>query len=249
MTAAVSAANLFLGIAYLALAALVLWELVRGWGQRGTTHFGLALAAIAFTCGPHHIVHGMHVGFEGQRAGRLDLITVLVGLPPALIFLRLRVEALFNGPGDRLVAETPGWLHALPVAFAAYTAAVVTAGASMITSAPSLSVEGGIGLAAAGVFGTIGVLLVRTQVRNRREAGGWSLSGLMLSGLFVTCSVMHVAMAMEVTARARALDLHLVAVDTAAVGAALWFLYVVRDLLRQARAEWDAIGAAPTALI
>jgi hypothetical protein len=246
MIPVVAGANLLLGAAYLALGVIVLVELRSNWGEPGVWHFGAALAAMAFTCGPHHVTHGMHVGFEHHGAGRLDLVTVLVGLPPAIVFLWLRVEALSGRRGDRWIAGNPGWVQALPVATGAYVAAVVTAGMAMMATAPTLSMQGALGVATASVFAVIAWLLLRTQLRNRPDAGGWSLSGLALAGLFASCAVMHLAVAMEMAAGRQRLDLHLLFVDGAAVAAAGWFLSVVWALARRTRTDWDTVGTSPS---
>jgi len=247
MIPVVAGANLALGAAYLALGVIVLIELRAQWGDPGAWRFGAALAAMAFTCGPHHVTHGMHVGFEHHGAGRLDLVTVLVGLPPAAIFLWLRVEALTHRRGDRWIEGSPGWIQALPVATGAYVATVVTAGLAMMASAPTISGEGVLGVATATLFGVVAWLLLRTQLRNRPDTGGGSLSGLALAGLFASCAVMHLAVAMEMAAGVQRLDAHLLIVDGLAVVASGWFLSVVRALVRQTRTDWEAAGVAPTA--
>ena len=247
MRAAVATGNLALGVAYLALGALVLLDLQRQRSDRGVWQMGAALAALCVTCGPHHVVHGFHVGFEHHPAGRLDLVTVFVGLPPGVLFLWLRGEALAGGRGDRLIAGTPGWIQALPVATGAYVGALLLVGIGMLIAAPGVSVEGIIGLTTFTLFSLIAVVLVRTQVRNRAALGGWSLSGLGLSAVFVTCAAMHAAVAMETAAGVRTLDVHMVTVDVAAILAAGWFLQVVRSLTRAARDEWGAVGPAAAA--
>ena len=247
MSGAVGGVNIVLGIGYMLLAALVVIELQRQWREPGVWQFGAALAAIALTCGPHHLTHGAHVGLEGQPAGRLDLVTVLVGMPPAAIFVWLRLEALTGKRGDRLIAGTPGWLQALPVAAGAYVAVVVTVGVGLIRTAPGLSTGGLLSLASAIVFGWVSVILGRTQLRNRSEAGGWSLSGLSLVSLFSTCTVMHLAVAMEATAQGRTLDSHLVTVNVMGVGAALWFLAVVRNMTKEPKRQWEGVGQTAAA--
>jgi hypothetical protein len=247
VSAAVATGNVLLGLAYLALGFIVAIELQRQWREPGVWRFGAALAAMAFTCGPHHLTHGLHVGFEHQAAGRLDLVTVLVGLPPAAVFVWLRLEALAGRRGDRFISGSPGWVQVLPVATGAYVAVVVTAGVGIVTRAPQLSLQGVLGLANAVVFGLIGLVLLRTQLRNRPDVGGWSASGLALLGLFATCSVMHVAVAMEMTARVQTLDVHLLVVDGAGVVAAAWFLSVVRALARAAGDDVGAVGPATAA--
>ena len=74
----------------------------------GFSHFGAAWIAMAFTCGPHHWVHGVHLGFEGRAAGVLDFVAVLVGVPAGVIWFLLRVEAFRGGRGDRFIRGTPG---------------------------------------------------------------------------------------------------------------------------------------------
>jgi hypothetical protein len=240
MNAAVGGVNIALGLGYLVLAVLVALELQRQWRVPGVWQFGAALTAIAFTCGPHHLAHGIHVGFEHQLAGRLDLVTVLVGMPPAAVFVWLRLEAMTGRRGDRFIAGTPGWLQAVPLAAGAYFAIVVWVGVGMMRRSPGLTLDGLLSLASGVVFAWVAFVLVRTQVRNRAEIGGWSLSGLGLVGLFGTCTVMHVAVAMEATAQVRSLDIHLVTVDGLGVLAALWFLAVVRGMTRNAGQQWDA---------
>ncbi|MEY2478756.1 MAG: hypothetical protein QOG87_4071 [Actinomycetota bacterium] len=247
MNGAVGGANIALGLGYLLLGTIVAIELVRQWREPGVWQFGAALTAIAFTCGPHHLTHGVHVGFEHEVAGRLDLVTTLVGIPPAAVFVWLRLEALVGKRGDRLIAGTPGWIQALPVAAGAYFAIVLTVGFGMMRRSPGLSLDGLLSLASAGLFAGVALVFARTQLRNREALGGWSLSGLGLLGLFGTCAVMHTAVAMEATSQVRSLDIHLVTVDVMGVLAALWFLAVVRAMTRGARREWDAVGNAATA--
>lgn len=246
MSTAVATGNIVLGVAYLALGVIVLLDLHRQRSERGVWQMGAALAALCFTCGPHHVVHGVHVGFEHQPAGRLDLVTVLVGLPPGILFLWLRAEALTGGRGDRLVAGTPGWVQALPVATGAYVGALLFVGLGLMVRAEQLSVDGLIGLTTFALFSTIAVVLVRTQVRNRPALGGWSLSGLGLTAVFMTCASMHAAVAMEAAAGVRPLDVHMVVVDVGVIAAAGWFLQVVRSLTRAAGDEC-ATGPATAA--
>jgi hypothetical protein len=159
------------------------------------------------------------------------------------------MEALTGRKGDRFVTGSPGWVQVLPVAAGAYLAVVTVVGLQGMAQAPGLSTEGLLGLTSAAVFGAIGVVLLRTQMRNRPATGGWSLSGLALLGLFATCAVMHLAVAMETAAQVRRLDVHLVLVDGAGVVASTWFLVVVRALTRDARETWEAVGPATTAAI
>lgn len=245
MTGAVAGANIVLGFGYLVLAVIVFYELIRQWREPGVWQFGAALTAIAFTCGPHHVAHGIHVGFEGQAAGRLDLVTVLMGMPPAAVFVWLRVEALLGRRGDRVIGGTPAWIQLMPAAAGLYVGMVLAVGAGLMVKATALSFEGLLSVASAVVFGWIAVVLLRTQLQTRAAAGGWSTSGLALLGLFATCAVMHAAAAMEAAAQVRPIDVHLATVDGLGVLAAVWFLVVVRAMTREAADEWGAVE--PTA--
>src|SRR5437867_3006166 len=95
-------------------------DLKRGWRTMGFSHFGAAWIAMAFTCGPHHLVHGVHILFEGRTGGPVDLLAVAVGFPAGVVFLGLRLEAVFGGRGDRFVSGTPTWVQSLPTLAAVY---------------------------------------------------------------------------------------------------------------------------------
>src|SRR5918996_6011706 len=97
MTAAVAITNLVLGVAYTGYGVITAAEMRRDWRSFGFSHFGAAWIAMAFTCGPHHLVHGLHLAFEGRSGGALDLLAVAVGLPMGGVWLSLRVEAFRGG--------------------------------------------------------------------------------------------------------------------------------------------------------
>lgn len=112
--------NLILGLVYTQYGTMTAIEMRRNWRKMGFSHFGAAWIAMAFTCGPHHFVHGTHVLFEGRTGGPLDLVAVLVGFPAGVIWFLLRLEGFFGGRGDRFVAGTPGWVAAIPFAAGIY---------------------------------------------------------------------------------------------------------------------------------
>ncbi|HET9444550.1 MAG TPA: hypothetical protein VFO65_14590, partial [Acidimicrobiales bacterium] len=111
MTAAVAVVNVVLGLAYCGYGVVTMVEMARDWRTFGFSHFGAAWTCMAFTCGPHHLAHGIHVGLEGRPGGPLDLLAVLVGLPVGVLWLYLRLEAFGGGRGDRFVPGTPWWLR------------------------------------------------------------------------------------------------------------------------------------------
>ena len=107
-------------------------DLKRHWRALGFSHFGAAWMAMAFTCGPHHLEHGLHLAFSGRDAGGVELLTVLVGLPAGGVWFLLRVEALAGGRGDRFISGTPGWLATIPKLAAAYVGAFVGLGLGLL---------------------------------------------------------------------------------------------------------------------
>ena len=246
MSGAVTSANVLLGLAYVAMGTIALYELV-AWRDHGFSRFGAGLVAIAFTCGPHHLTHAVHVGLENHPASALDLLTVLVGLPPGLTWLALRVEALAGGRGDRFIAGTPGWMAGVPTLAGAYVAAIVAV-AVAIGAAPRVSPVVLLGLGTAAVYGAIAWVMARTQVRNRLAVGGWSLSGCTIAGTFATCAAMHLALALgQVRGTAHA-DVHLVVIDAAAMVAGVYLLAVVRRLTHDLLDDWNTVALSEPAL-
>jgi hypothetical protein len=194
---------------------------------------------MAFTCGPHHLVHGIHLAAEGRPGGALDLFVVLVGFPAGVVWFLLRVEAFRGGRGDRFVAGNPAWVLALPTLAGVYLT-VVVAGAvasgsphadNLLTAAPNVLLVV--------VYSAIGYFLVRTQIRNRGPLGGWSISGLALGIVFPTCAVMHAVFAFYTATGRYGYDVHGFAVDWLAVPAGLYFLWVVQRLYADSLEDWN----------
>lgn len=117
--------NLGLGLLYLSWGLITLDDLRQGWATRGWSHFALAWIAMAFTCGPHHLEHGLHVLTTDQVGGSLDLVAVVVGLPAAAVWFLLRIEARRDGRGDRSIVGTPAWMEALPTLGAVYVLSLI----------------------------------------------------------------------------------------------------------------------------
>ena len=176
MSIAAGVLNVILGAVYLQYGTITFVEMRRNWSKMGFSHFGAAWIAMAFTCGPHHMVHGVHILFEGRQAGTLDLIAVAVGAPAGVTWFRLRVEAFLGGRGDRHIAGTPGWVYALPTLlgmyFTAIVAAALAAGPPQWERLPSLLPN----LLLVVLYGMVAFYVTRTQVANRRPLGGWSVS-------------------------------------------------------------------------
>jgi len=237
--------NIGLGIAYLAIGGLVVYEMLVKSDTRGFSHFGFAFAALAFTCGPHHLAHGLHIGFAGRSPGVLDLIAVCVGLPTAAVWVFLRVESFRGGAGDRYISGTPVWLLILPTLLGVYATALV---AAMIDHAGGLHNGFQVlpNFILVGLYGSIAFFLVRTQLHNRRPLGGWSVSGLALAGIFVTCTAMHLVYAFYVLTGLYGADVHGLVSGWISVPAAAYFLWVVHALYRGSFYDWNGAPGGET---
>jgi hypothetical protein len=238
----------------------------------GISRFGLAFAAMAATCGPHHLLHGWHALRSGHDTPEV-MVASLIGVPAGLVFLALRFEAALGRRGDRFVRGVPTWLAAAPVLFA-------TAGGALAASSILRRVDAGSAhdhathvLAHVGAtpttwslawwgtvanvvvalnYSLVGWPLLRTQVRRSHDLGGWSLSGLSLAAIFPTCALMHLTMGLTAMADGRAAHGGAVGAvaavnDIAGVPASIAFLWVVRALHRDAIVDWNrrpAVGNA-----
>lgn len=236
--------NLALGLAYLTIGTLVGVDARRQRGMFGTS-LSYALVAMAYTCGPHHFEHGMHIVLgEDRLAGGLDVVTVAAGLPAAAIFALLAVEGFRGGRGDRIVVGTPRWLAALGLAGIGY--ATVFA-ALVVERTPQFGAWHQVLLPNAllvGIYVAVGVVILRTQVARRPLVGGWSVSGLSLGLIFPTCAAMHATWVMYGAVGRYGYDAHLLVIDWLAVPAGLYFLWVVHQLRKEALREWDTARSA-----
>jgi hypothetical protein len=239
MTALVAGLNLLLGVVYTCYGVMTAIEMKRDWRAYGFSHFGAAWVAMAFTCGPHHLFHGLHQAFEGRPGGPLDLVAVLVGLPVGAIWFLLRVEAFVGGRGDRFISGTPRWLKAMPATSGVYVAALGAAAIATawvgVTFAPVIAPN----IALAVIYVTIGYFLLRTQLRNRAPLGGWSVSGVTLMAVFPTCALMHVVFITYFLTKLYQFDVHSLVIDSLGVPAGLYFLLVVRALYRRSLHDWN----------
>ncbi len=241
---AVAALNLLLGVVYISYGVMTIIDLRRGWDQRGFSHFGLAWIAMAFTCGPHHFEHGLHVALAGRAGGPLDLFAVIVGLPAGVIWFLLRVEALTGGRGDRFISHTPRWVAALPAVSVAYVVLLVGAAGAILRHGAEFGPKMTPNVLLLAVYFLIGYYLLRTQLRNHGPLGGWSVSGLSLTFVFPTCGLMHIAFVVYAASGRYAVDTHGLVIDWLAVPAALYFVWVVRSMIYlQTFEDWNRSSA------
>ncbi|HEX9775127.1 MAG TPA: hypothetical protein VGB83_06070 [Actinomycetota bacterium] len=251
MTAAVAAANIVLGIAYTSYGIITAIDMKRGWRTMGFSHFGAAWIFMAFTCGPHHLEHGLHLALAGRVGGPLDLAAVAIGLPFGVIWLLLRLEALSGGRGDRFISGTPWYLAIGPMVAAVYVTALGAAALTLLrTSEVGFARTAVPNLLLLGLYAAIGAVLFKTQFENRPIEGGWSVSGLSLGVVFPTCGLMHTVHATYMSTGLYEYEWHGFTIDWLAVPAAAYFLWVVWALYRGTLSDWNrAADRAPQPIV
>jgi hypothetical protein len=223
---------LLTGLAYSGLGLLAVYELGRNRKTRGFSYLGGAFALMAATCGPHHLVHAEHHLLWSEAVTGPMLGALAIGLVPGGIFVLLRIEAAFGGRGDRFVAGTPVVLAALPWAVVAASGAIVWEALGDAREVNALGLAANLMLFVNYLI--VGVLVLRTQLARRPGLGGWSVSGLALGGVFVTCGVAHL-----VAGLATPTDWHTLLFDVAGVPFSIYFLWVVRSLHRNSLRDWN----------
>ena len=238
--------NLVLGTVYTCYGLMTIVDLRRGWATRGPSHFGLAWLAMAFTCGPHHLDHAAHLLLAGRPGTGLELLTVVVGLPAGVCWFLLRVEALYGGRGDRPIRGTPWWIGLAPLVGVVYGALVLVS-LTTIARGHDLRPEILPNVLLVGLYGAIGLVLATTQLRDHVITGGWSLSGVSLSAVMLTCAAMHGVYAGHAQRGTFGVDIHGFTIDTLSVPAAVYFLWVVLSLHRGHLRDWND-AAAPAAV-
>ena len=251
IVALVALSNIALGVAYTGYGMMTAIEMKRDWRTFGFSHFGAAWICMAFTCGPHHLDHGLHVAAAGRLGGPLDLLAVVVGLPVGVLWLWLRVEAFLGGRGDRFIPGDPRWLRSAPAASGVYVAVLAIACGAVLAGPrvhPGFAVWANVILV--GLYIAVGWFVLRTQLANRPNMGGWSVSGLCLSAIFPTCALMHAVWATYAVAGRYHQDGHGLAIDWLSVPAGIYFLLVVRSLYRDSLRDWnDGPDEVPTEVV
>ncbi|MDI1265378.1 MAG: hypothetical protein PS018_19200 [bacterium] len=263
MSLVIGLSNLAIGLAYAGLGVLSAWETISLHRYRGWSRFGIGFSMMAASCGPHHLVHGWHV-LQGESVSWPMLAVTVIGLPAGLIFVLLRLETMWGGQGERLVAVSPqravllagaftvvaGWLTAWAFVQAGgddlFQVLCTSAGFVASTAARDAGNDLTSITFLANVFvtvtyGMVGLYLADHQVRRRLVSGAWSLSGVALTGVFFTCAQMHL---IDATTRGNGLML---VFDLIGVPASVYFLRVVKQLHNDSVMDWNRrplVGAA-----
>jgi hypothetical protein len=225
---------LITGLAYTLLGALTAYELGRHSTRRGFSHFGAAFMVMAFTCGPHHLVHAVHLLVEGERVTGQLVAALALGLTPGVVFVGLRMEAAFGGRGDRLVRGNPAWLVAAPWVITFLSGAVLAAalGRAIEHGASAWGVVPNVVLFFN--YAVVGILVRRTQLARRPLLGGWSLSGTAMAGVFPTCGVSHLVAGLTIVP-----DAHMLLFDLPGVPSSIFFLWVVHRVHANSLPDWN----------
>jgi len=264
MSLVIGLSNLAIGLAYAGLGALSAWEAISLHRYRGWSRFGIGFSLMAASCGPHHLVHGWHV-LQGESISWPMFAVTLIGLPAGLVFVLLRLETMWGGQGERLLAASPrgavlltgaftvvaGWLaawaFAQPGANVPFLQVVCTsAGLAARATAPEAGIDFASVAFLANVFvtvtyGMVGWYLADHQVRRHLTSGAWSLSGVALTGVFFTCAQMHL---IDATTHGSGLMLLF---DLMGIPASIYFLRVVKQVHNDSVFDWNRrplVGAA-----
>jgi hypothetical protein len=232
VTVAAGILALLTGLAYSGLGVIAVYELGRNRKTRGFSYLGGAFALMAATCGPHHLVHAEHHLLWSEAASGPMLGALAIGFVPGAIFVLLRIEAAFGGRGDRFVTGNPALLAAVPWMIATGSGAIVWAALGDARDPDVVSLAANVLLFTN--YTVVGVLVLRTQLARRPGLGGWSVSGLALGGVFVTCGVSHLVAGLTTPA-----DVHTLLFDVPGVPFSIYFLWVVRSLHRNSLRDWN----------
>jgi len=119
--------------------------------------------------------------------------------------------------------------------------AVAVVGARVVTGGhPQLDTTVAANASLVVIYVAIGWFVLRTQLANRPSMGGWSVSGLCLGAIFLTCALMHAVYAAYHIAGRYDADVHAFVIDWLSIPAGLYFLWMVRSLYRDPVRDWNS---------
>ena len=242
-----------IGLAYTALGSLTVYEMVRERATLGRSPFGLAFAAMAFPCGPHHLLRAFEAATSGHVMHAPSLaLAALIGLPAGVVFVGLRLEMLRGGPGDREIRGLPNLVVGTAVAVGIAGGVLLTHAFGQgfrVTGANAVFVGANAVLSVSYV--AVGCYILTTQLRRHGATRSWSLSGVALGLVFPTCALGHLAHVMTSHDAGRLSTFGPGWFDALGTPASVWFLVVVRRLCRGGLAAWNRrplVGRGPAPL-
>jgi hypothetical protein len=221
------------GIAYTALGVIAVVELVRHRRDRGFSHFGLSFAVMAFTCGPHHLVHAYRHLVLGEPAHGPMLAAMALGAVPAVVFISLRLEAAFGGRGDRLVRNSTAF-PLLPWAMMAVASATLW---EALRHASRMDIDARALVPNVILFVNyclVGYFTARTQLARRPLLDGWSLSGTAMSAVFLTCALSHLVAGLVTGSNPAG-----VLFDNVGVPSSIYFMWAVYRVNKDSERDWN----------
>jgi hypothetical protein len=255
--------NLGIGVAYAGLGLLAAWETASLHRYRGWSRFGLGFSLMAASCGPHHLVHGWHL-LQGGIVSWPMLAATVIGLPAGLTFVGLRLERMWGGQGDRVVAASADRVAMVAGGFALTTGVLAVgvlaqpgaealwqvvctssglatraspSGSAVDFTSPSFMAN----IFVTATYGMVGWYLADFQVRRYLTTSAWSLSGVSLTGVFFTCALMHLV---DATTHD---DGTMLFFDLLGIPASIYFLWVVKLVHNDSVTDWNRrplVGAA-----
>jgi hypothetical protein len=221
------------GVAYTALGIITVYELIRHRRDRGFSHFGLSFAVMAFTCGPHHLVHAYRHLVGGEASHGPMLAAMAIGAVPAVVFIALRLEAAFGGRGDRLVRNS----RIFPVLPWLFVAAGGATGWEALRHSAAMDIDLRVLVPNIVLFVNyclVGYFTARTQLARRPLLDGWSLSGVAMSAVFLTCALSHLVAGLLTGSNPAG-----VLFDNVGVPASIYFMWAVYRLNTDSERDWN----------
>ena len=239
MSTTVGWLNIALGTVYTCFGFMTIVDMKRGWRTNGFSHFGFAWLAMTFTCGPHHLDHGIHILATGRGGGVLDFVAIAIGapgrghlVPPPGRGDDGRPRRPVHPRHPAVARPAPGRGRALP---------------------DDVARRDGHGRPGADGFDvrvTPNLMLIvplrRHRLRHRPHPaleppahGRLVAVGTALATVMFTCALMHGVFALYVTTGLYGLDIHGVVIDWLSVPAAAYFLWVVAALHRGTLRDWN----------
>jgi hypothetical protein len=161
------------------------------------------------------------------------LAAMAIGAIPAVIFIALRLEAASGGRGDRLV-RGGALFAAVPWAMTAVAGATVW---ETTRHAAAIDVDLRSLVPDAILFVNyvlVGFFTARAQLARRPLLNGWSLSGVAMSGVFMTCALSHLVAGLLTGSNPVGMLF-----DNVGVPASFYFMWAAYRLHRDSTRDWN----------